>query len=37
MIENHEFLLELERIHNKIVFDAVNEALDLQRPFGSNC
>lgn len=33
-VENHEFLLELEHIHNKVVFDAVNEALDQHRPYG---
>jgi hypothetical protein len=32
--ESHEFLLELEHIHNKVVFDALNEALDQFRPYG---
>ncbi len=34
MAESHEFLLELEHIHNKVIFDALNEALDEFRPFG---
>lgn len=25
---------EMERIHNKAIFDAFNEALDYYRPFG---
>lgn len=25
---------EMERIHNKAIFDAFNEALDYHRPFG---
>lgn len=29
-----EFMNELERIHNKAIFDAYNEALDYHRPFG---
>lgn len=29
-----EFMNELERIHNKSIFDAYNEALDYHRPFG---
>lgn len=29
-----EFIVELERIHNKAIFDAFNEALDYYRPFG---
>lgn len=32
--EKNEFLCELERIHNKAIFDAFNEALDYYRPFG---
>ena len=28
------FVAELENIHNKAVFDAVNEALDGMRPYG---
>lgn len=31
-----EFLLELEHIHNKVIFDALNEALDFFRPYGLN-
>lgn len=27
-------MLELEHIHNKAIFDALNEALDYHRPFG---
>jgi hypothetical protein len=30
----NEFIAELERIHNKAVFDAFNESLDYYRPFG---
>ncbi|CAD8121249.1 unnamed protein product [Paramecium sonneborni] len=30
------FLLELEHIHNKVLYDALNEALDYYRPFGLN-
>ncbi|CAK81208.1 unnamed protein product (macronuclear) [Paramecium tetraurelia] len=30
------FLLELEHIHNKVLYDALNEALDYFRPFGLN-
>ena len=30
----HDFLKELEHIHNKVIFDAFNEALDNQRIFG---
>ena len=28
------FVAELENIHNKVIFDAVNEALDGLRPYG---
>ncbi|KAM3130284.1 hypothetical protein pb186bvf_017580 [Paramecium bursaria] len=34
---NDEFLLELEHFHNKIIFDALNEALDYYRPYGLGC
>ena len=30
----NEFIMELERIHNKAIFDAFNESLDYYRPFG---
>jgi hypothetical protein len=30
----NEFICELERIHNKAIFDAFNESLDYYRPFG---
>lgn len=33
---NNKSLLELEHIHNKAIFDALNEALDYHRPFGIN-
>lgn len=32
--EKNEFIGELDRIHNKAIFDAFNEALDYYRPFG---
>lgn len=28
------FIAELENIHNKAIFDAINEALDGMRPYG---
>jgi hypothetical protein len=33
-IENKSILAEWENIHNKVIFDAVNEALDNFRPYG---
>jgi hypothetical protein len=29
-----DFICELDRIHNKAIFDSFNEALDYYRPFG---
>lgn len=34
--QTDEQLLELEHIHNKVLYDAMNEALDYSRPFGLN-
>ncbi|KAM3131868.1 hypothetical protein pb186bvf_015989 [Paramecium bursaria] len=31
---SNEFFIELDRIHNKSIFDAFNEALDYYRPYG---
>ena len=32
--ENQSMLAEWENIHNKVLFDAVNDALDDYRPYG---
>ena len=32
--ENKSILAEWENIHNKVIFDAINEALDNYRPYG---
>jgi len=32
--ENQSMLAEWENIHNKVLFDAVNDALDEFRPYG---
>jgi len=32
--EKSEIVLELEHIHNKMIFDSFNESLDSFRPFG---
>lgn len=29
-------MIELEHIHNKVIFDALNESLDYYRPYGVN-
>lgn len=34
LIENQSMLAEWENIHNKVLFDAVNDALDEFRPYG---
>ena len=34
LIENRSLLGEWENIHNKVIFDAVNDALDEFRPYG---
>ena len=31
-----EFALEAEHIHNKLLFDGLNDALDFYRPYGIN-
>ena len=36
LIENRSMLAEWENIHNKVIFDAVNDALDEFRPYGLN-
>ena len=32
--QSDDLIGELERIHNKAIFDAFNEALDYYRPYG---
>ena len=32
--ENKSMLAEWENIHNKVIFDGINEALDNYRPYG---
>ena len=34
LIEQQSMLAEWENIHNKVLFDAVNDALDEFRPYG---
>ena len=34
LIENQSMLAEWENIHNKVLFDAVNDSLDEFRPYG---
>ena len=34
LVENQSMLAEWENIHNKVLFDAVNDALDEFRPYG---
>lgn len=34
LIENQSMLAEWENIHNKVLFDAVNDSLDDFRPYG---
>lgn len=34
LVEQQSMLAEWENIHNKVLFDAVNEALDEYRPYG---
>lgn len=34
LIEQQSMLAEWENIHNKVIFDAVNDALDEFRPYG---
>ena len=34
LIENQSMLAEWENIHNKVLFDAVNDTLDEFRPYG---
>ena len=34
LIEQQSMLAEWENIHNKVIFDAVNDALDEYRPYG---
>lgn len=35
LLENQSMLAEWENIHNKVMFDAVNDALDEYRPYGN--
>ena len=34
LVENQSMLAEWENIHNKVLFDAVNDSLDEFRPYG---
>ena len=31
---DEDLFTELEHVHNKLIFDALNEALDYSRPYG---
>jgi hypothetical protein len=34
--ESSNLIIESQHIHNKVIFDCVNEALDFLRPYGKN-
>ena len=35
-LSDDEFALESQHIHNKLIFDSMNDVLDLFRPYGLN-